>query len=558
MASKKPMEASEVERKFLETQTLPAAQTHVERPRSYLEQMDYNRKKASEAVAARATTVWDNENPRLVGSLDKDNVLTDHPSKYLLEEPKPDAGTPELPPDDLLVIPKSTLATVCENERMTPDGHWQDVRCLSITVQVDKHSDYPFLPYTAGATLVIYPKNYPHDVQTLINMMGWQSLADHPLDLPSSQLPKKLYPLETGRVTLRDMLIHNLDITAVPKRSFLRQLSHFTKDENEKERLISLTKTGFQDEFYDYTTRPRRTILEVLRDFPGVRIPFDNAVEVFPLIRGREFSICTGARHIGDIGDCTDELVNIEVIVALVEYKTIIRKPRQGLCSRYIKHLKPDTLIKVSINPPSSPTLYPRNMVVGPPGARQGRPVIAVATGTGIAPIRALIGDRIVSKIRAQFLLFFGCRNEDADFLFRDEWEEEALIRAAKLKVIPAFSRDKDPREVEPIPEKDEYGRVKVKYVDPFEDRLPKNLDHDRGRNYVQHQIRKHALEVAQILTGPVTPIICVCGNSGVMPTSVRDAFEDVLVDRAVVPTKEEAIEWLNDSRNVIYWQETW
>lgn len=426
----------------------------------------------------------------------------------------------DIPPDDLLAIPKSLLATVHDNERVTPESHWQDVRRLSITVQIDNQANYPFLPYTAGATLGIYPKNFPEDVQTVIDMMGWHSLADNPLNPQTSSLPKKLYPLETGNPTLRDLLLHNFDITAIPKRSFLRQLSHFTTDENEKERLISLTTPSYQEEFYDYTSRPRRTILEVLRDFPSVRIPFSRAPEVFPLIRGREFSICTGANAIGDnLKD--DGLLKIDILVALVEYKTIIRKPRQGLCSRYIKHLAPGTSIKVTINPPSSPTLHPHNMVTS---SQQGRPVIAVATGTGIAPIRALIGDCLAAKTDSQILLFFGCRNKHADYFFEEEWNSNA-----KLKAIPAFSRDKSTDEVDA-----------------------------GGKNYVQYQIRRHAVEVAGILTGDVTPVICVCGNSGRMPAAVREAFEDVLVGQGVVGGREEAIKWLGDRGNVVYWQETW
>ena len=98
--------------------------------------------------------------------------------------------------------------------------------------------------------------------------------------------------------------------------------------------------------------------------------------------------------------------------------------------------------------------------------------MIAVATGTGIAPIRALIGDREAARIDSTFLLFFGCRNKNADYFFENEWNSDAM-----LKVIPAFSR-----EVEAVAEKGE-----------------------AAKNYVQHQIRKHALEVASSF--PVTTI---------------------------------------------------
>ena len=77
--------------------------------------------------------------------------------------------------------------------------------------------------------------------------------------------------------------------------------------------------------------------------------------------------------------------------------------------------------------------------------------------GTGIAPIRSLIWQRLfwseessdqpakslelpTGMEKCNNVLFFGCRNRDADYFFRDEWD--ILKTRLPLEVLPAFSRD--------------------------------------------------------------------------------------------------------------------
>jgi NAD(P)H-flavin reductase len=67
-------------------------------------------------------------------------------------------------------------------------------------------------------------------------------------------------------------------------------------------------------------------------------------------------------------------------------------------------------------------------------------PAVYVATGTGLAPLRAMIHEELArGEAHAQVLLF-GCRTE-ADLLYRDELE--ALARAhRRFRYLPTLSRD--------------------------------------------------------------------------------------------------------------------
>jgi sulfite reductase alpha subunit-like flavoprotein len=522
--------------KFLALKNKSAARSHVDSPIPAAEQLQEDRRRRHPhfpACSARQDASWERENNFPVDGLDKENILKDHPEKYLLE--RPTAQTPDLLPPDAIPIPNTFPGRLVHNIRVTPADHWQDVRHLAFNLALSREDVKAVLHCSGNLTLRIYPKNYPEDVQELISMMGWDEMADTPIDLDSA--PRGLY-FRRGITTLRHFLTHNLDITAVPKRHFIKSLLAFTRDEREIERLQELTAAGNEQEFYDYTCRPRRTILELLRDFQGVRIPFDTILSLFPIIRGRDFSVCNAGKDI--LGD-SDGIVRVEILAALVEYKTIIRKPRQGLCSRYLKHLPAGALIWVGLKAATGPQL------VRDP-ASVSRPMIAIATGTGIAPIRALIQERAGYRHPGPTSLFFGCRNRSADFYFADEWREYP-----ELVVYPAFSRD-------PVPPPESPATARrTTTTAPVHKGIADILtppEYDAGKNYVQHLIRKHAHEVGQLMLN--YPIVCICGNAGRMPLSVRSALLDALVISGVVENKDMAERWFADPHNLTLWQETW
>jgi sulfite reductase alpha subunit-like flavoprotein len=81
---------------------------------------------------------------------------------------------------------------------------------------------------------------------------------------------------------------------------------------------------------YEYTTRVRRTILEVLSEFRSVRVPREHIFELFPPLRPREFSIASASlAHPREVHLC----------VAVVDYKTKLRARRRGVCTSFLASL---------------------------------------------------------------------------------------------------------------------------------------------------------------------------------------------------------------------------
>ncbi|CZR65692.1 related to NADPH-ferrihemoprotein reductase and mammalian nitric-oxide synthases [Phialocephala subalpina] len=413
------------------------------------------------------------------------------------EEPESIASPLYLPSAKTLQIPNGVPARLVDNKRVTPENHWQDVRLLTFIIEEG-------YDYYAGDTVTIYPKNFPADVEAVIELMGWTEIAHKPLTFNNGNQRNYAAPMAMNNVpeefhhvkdcTLRDLLTHNLDITAIPKRYFFELAANHCNDETHELRLREFASPAYTDEYYDYATRPRRSILEVLHDFPSVKFPFEWALAVFPTIRGRAYSICSA----GDIkyGEKAGYL-RLQILVALVKYRTVLKKIRQGLCSRYLDSLAPGTTITttMSITKMQSPWVLNSEHE-----DHVHHPIICIAPGTGIAPCRALIWSRAaeeygrrgrindLKKPVGKSYVFFGGRNRQADFFFEKDYTDPFI----NTQVFTAFSRDQ------------------------------------KEKRYVQDVLRENGQMVEHLIMNEGARIF-VCGSSGAMPKAVREAFVDTI-----------------------------
>ncbi|ODQ49941.1 riboflavin synthase domain-like protein [Saitoella complicata NRRL Y-17804] len=228
-------------------------------------------------------------------------------------------------------------ATVTKNDRISADDHWQDVRRVVLSIPS------PDLTHDPGDIAVLRPEN-PHRHST-----------QHPSETEGRQQPAFTDTMHAQNV-------------------------------------------GNQEDLWDYTTRPRRNILEVLADVKEtLSIPIDYVLDLFPVLKPRQYSLASSLKmHPGEA----------QILAAIVDYKTSMHTPRVGIASRWLRSLKPGTQLTTG--------LIRGAMIPPPPGAK----CVMVAPGTGIAPMRALIQDRIASGSDAtEQLLVFGNRQREKDFL---------------------------------------------------------------------------------------------------------------------------------------------
>ncbi|KIX97966.1 uncharacterized protein Z520_06044 [Fonsecaea multimorphosa CBS 102226] len=393
------------------------------------------------------------------------------------------------------------------NQRVTPPDHWQDVRFMSLKASTK-------IDYMPGDAVAISPRNMPVDVESLIKRMSWQDIADVPIRLVSTRQPSWATTCSTNPatntifsradLTLRALLTEYLDINAIPRRSFFGCIANYTSNSMHKERLLEFTDPQYLDEYYDYATRPRRSILEILQEFDSVHLPWEEVINIFPPIRPRQFSIASG----GLLKSAEDGSTKFELLVAIVKYRTVIKRIREGVCTRYLAQLPVGTTLQVSLKTEGRFTKAADDLT--------GQSHVLIGAGTGIAPLRALIHEKATNSSRGfsggKTALFFGCRNEKADYFFHDEWtalQAAQMMRpsdtASFLQVIPAFSRDQ------------------------------------RSKVYVQDRIRERAQLICDLLRKKAATVI-VCGSSGQMPKAVRQALVDALIRQGKRKNEDKAV----------------
>ncbi|KAI0027128.1 riboflavin synthase domain-like protein [Vararia minispora EC-137] len=362
--------------------------------------------------------------------------------------------------DPLLGAPGYHDFTVERNDRITASDWNQDVRLFELRCEDD-------VSYVPGDVAVIHPEVQANDVNTLLENQGWSDIADELLDIEHTYRDQSLPPFIPRRTSLRTILTKYLDITAVPKRGFFDVVRHFTDDERERGKMDEfMTKEGTED-LYDYTSRVRRTIIEVLDDFRHVKIPKDYIFDVFPPLRPREFSIASSVLQYPR---------EVHLCIAIVDYKTTLKRPRRGIATSYLSALRHGTKLRIGLKRglldlPEDPTV----------------PVICVGPGTGIAPMRAVIQTRVENGIHSN-TLYFGCRSATKDQHFADEWRR--YVEQQSLIYRVACSRD---------------GPEGVK------------------RTYVQNLIEADSEQVWEII-GKRRGWLYISGSSNKMPAAVREA----------------------------------
>ena len=421
---------------------------------------------------------------QVIQEAQRDELLTAEEKEFILKysDTYGRLNTLEFFNDPQDVISQKLFGSVVVNKIITSDSvrASEDKETRHIELDFDKND----LQYNPGDVCWIVPRN---DTDKIIEFLISQKL--NPNDLlrirpnelsESSSLPTSFPTL----IWVQELFEYWMNTLGVPNRYFFKVLAHFTEDEIRREKLILLSSKTSEgkNEYYRYCHREKRTHAEILHDFWTSHIPLGYLIQLIELQKLREFSISSS------------QLVNpssIHLTVGVLRYKTIGHKrQKEGICSSYLSKLLPDYSPKVLCY------IKPGTFVM--PNAIE-TPIIWVAAGTGIAPFRSIIQDRVAwIKLNEEFkseepniILFYGCRNNTDDDYYADEWES----LTPHLLVIKAYSRVTD------------------------------------SKVYVQHKIRENYQLLAQLLVDESASVF-IAGQSKFMPKSVEKAFIEVLSSR--------------------------
>ncbi|KAI7933083.1 hypothetical protein MJO28_017828, partial [Puccinia striiformis f. sp. tritici] len=169
----------------------------------------------------------------------------------------------------------------------------------------------------------------------------------------------------------------------------------------------------FKDDLYDYITKSRWTISAVLSEFKSTKIPIEYIFDVFPPIRPCQFLISSSSKIFPN---------QIHLLVAILNYRTRLSVPQKGLCTTWLAGLEIGTRIQIGIS---------EGYVRFPSDPKQL--IICIGPGTGITPFQSLIQEQQSftshnddHQHQPNTLVFSGCRSQNMDFYFKDQWVESS------------------------------------------------------------------------------------------------------------------------------------
>jgi sulfite reductase (NADPH) flavoprotein alpha-component len=255
------------------------------------------------------------------------------------------------------------------------------------------------IDYAVGDAFGLFPTNDPALVDAILKALN----APH--DFP------------IGGRTLRDVLIDGVSLSPAPDMLF--QLYSYIVGGERRKKAQALTVGDDPDG--DAGTLD---VLAAVEKFGGVRPDPEAFVEALDPLQPRLFSISSSPTVHGN---------RLSLTVDTVRYD-VGKRTRLGVASTFLGHrVKPGEKVRVYVQ---------KALAFGLP-ADPATPIIMVGPGTGVAPFRAFLYERMATKAQGRNWLFFGHQRRDCDFFYEDEFT--AMKAAGVLtRLSLAWSRDGD------------------------------------------------------------------------------------------------------------------
>ena len=284
-------------------------------------------------------------------------------------------------------------ARIKANYNLNGDGSSKETRHVEISLAGSG------LSYEPGDAVAIYPRNDEAYVNALLKAAGFtgaESVAS-----PTGET-----------ISLGEALISHYDVTSLSVKG-LSAYAALTGSEGLK------TIAEDRDSFTEYAWG--RQFIDLLVEQPFRFASVEAFLALLPALSARLYSISSSPKAHPD---------EVHVTVGRVRYEAHGRE-RKGVCSNFLAEHGGETPVGIYFHP-SKTFKLPEN---------GDAPVIMVGPGTGIAPFRAFLEERVASGAKGKNWLFFGDQRESCDFLYREQLESYRKS-GALTKLSTAFSRD--------------------------------------------------------------------------------------------------------------------
>lgn len=294
-------------------------------------------------------------------------------------------------------------ARLIENRLLNKPGSHKETKHLVVDISGSG------LTYKVGDSLGVFPSNRPGEVDEIIHRLGVsgnEMVSPAMLKLPAP-------------IPLREALLHRLAL-AKPARKILETLAAKATDAGDKAKLAVLLAPEGKDQLAGYLED--REFIDLLTEFPSAKLTPQEFVDHLRKLMPRLYSIASSPKL---------HPTEVHLTVAVVRYETNHRS-RVGVCSTFLAD-------RVALNDTPVP-VFVSDSHFGVPedGAKD---IIMVGPGTGIAPFRAFVQERVATGATGRNWLFFGDQHRATDYLYEEDWTRwQAEGKLARIDL--AFSRD--------------------------------------------------------------------------------------------------------------------
>lgn len=381
------------------------------------------------------------------------------------------------------------------------------------------------LRYSTGDHLALWPSNCSENVEKFLDAFGLEDRKNDvfvlkPLDSTAS------VPFHTP-ISYEAVVRHHLEISGSISRQFLLSIAQFSPDEDTKERSLRIAndKELFAKEVHKKCYNIADLLKVLSEGKPWSNVPFEFLVESIPHLQPRYYSISSSSlsektsihitavvesERIGNqlvTGVATNLLKDVEIVQNHTDEKPTVTYDLSGPRNLFKNFKLPIHIRRSTFKLPSNPST----------------PIICIGPGTGIAPFRGFIREKVAYKKTnggeiGKIKLFYGCRKEDEDYLYRSEWPKYSEILGSNLELYVAFSRN-----------------------DPD------------AKVYVQHKLLEQSEQINNLLKEGA--FIYVCGDASKMARDVQKALTTVLSNERGV-SEEKAAELIRSLKTQNKYQE--
>lgn len=290
------------------------------------------------------------------------------------------------------------------------------------------------LVYEPGDAIGIVPKNKKDEVETIVNLLN----AD----------PEKTIGYKNVEYSLSQLLADKVSIAYLPERV----VNSYAAIVNQN---IPSVRLDLLDLLKIYPPQGENQIETILQSLEPMS---PRLYSISSSLRAHDGEVhITVARDCFQVNDAT----------------------RYGLCSDYLSKIEADSTVEFYVHKNSQFRLPSTD-----------KSIIMIGPGTGIAPYRSFIEERVNTGAAGKSWLLFGDQHFESDFLYQTEWQD--YIKTGGLtKMNVAFSRDQ------------------------------------KEKIYVQHKMLEHSAELFQWIKDGA--YIYICGAKDPMSVDVEGALIKII-----------------------------